>query len=56
MKKFPAECMTTILNCVYVQGNEADYVDGQSAVNTLRLVLDDVLELDLGVVTVPDYT
>ena len=54
--EFSVDCKTNILNCVYVQGKEADYIDGQSAVNTLRLVLNDILKLDLNVVPVPDYT
>lgn len=56
LKKFSAVDMTNILNAVYVGGENAEYIKGQSAINTFRLVLKNELGLDMEVIEVPDYT
>ncbi|MBD5095954.1 MAG: hypothetical protein HDT40_02935 [Lachnospiraceae bacterium] len=53
--KFSENDMTGILNVVYCQGKNIENIDGKSAVNTIRIVLDELFDLGLGGIEVPQY-
>lgn len=53
--KFSENDMTEILNVVYCQGRKIENIDGKSAVNTMRIVLDELFNMDLGEVQMPQY-
>lgn len=50
---FPWEVRTTSFNVLYYQGKEIS-IEGLSNVNTIRRVLDNLLDLDYGLVKVPN--
>ena len=52
---FPIEVMTNNLSAVYFQGKRLD-IEGLSSVNTVRAVLNDLLDLDLAMLEVPVFT
>jgi Na+-transporting NADH:ubiquinone oxidoreductase subunit NqrC len=56
VSKFPLEIMSNTLNAVYYQGEKFDEIIDQSSVNTIRLVLDRLFDLDYGTVKVPEDT
>lgn len=52
---FPLEVMTNNLSAVYFRGKRLD-IEGLSSVNTVRAVLNDLLDLDLAMLEVPVFT
>ena len=52
MEKFTLEDMSNFFNAVYLKGKKLD-IEGLSAVNTLRLVLNEILDEDFQMVDVP---
>lgn len=53
---FPLEVKANPLNAVYYLGQDVPDIEGQSTVNTLRLVLSRLWNMDLGVVDVPEVS
>jgi len=54
LKLFQPEDMRSILNAVYFRGEQITEIEGQSGVNTIRIVLDKLFNLGLGLVEVPE--
>ena len=54
MGLFQPEDMRGILNAVYYKGEPIPEIEGQSGVNTIRIVLDKLFGIDLGLVEVPE--
>ena len=52
--EFTIEMKTNPLNAVYFRGEKLD-IEGLSSVNTLRTILNRLLQLDLPMVNVPQY-
>jgi len=56
MTKFPLEVMNNPLNTVYYQGNNSLDISGLSSVNTLRIILNELFDLNYEIVPVPEDT